>query len=240
MNYEPFKFSFNIGLWDFAAFPVDVDAAALMHAIELSCGDRLEALAFYLESDTKGTPIQSMESFRRLKQLELDTDVLLAHDNFCFATMVGAHCPCVRTLGEVLPSSIERVCLVVADIRRHIIQLQRLLSDISVGDNSKLPNLREVIIRTKAREKWERSEHRLNSSLGMAIGCRINNLGTHMGTENDGVPTNDFFLPLKDRMDVSFGASSADVSVAKTSVPPPQNLATQTVRVSVVRLDNLA
>jgi len=90
-----------------------------MNAIELSCGDRLEALSFYLESDTKGTNMQSMKGFRKLKQLELDIDVLLAHDTVCFAIMVGSHCPCVRTLGDVLPPSIERVCLVVYSGSHH-------------------------------------------------------------------------------------------------------------------------
>jgi len=119
-------------------------------------------------------------------------------------------------------------------IQDHIIKLQRLLSDISVGDNSKLPNLREVITHTKAMERWSRCEDQLNDSLGMALGSRLYRLGTHMGTENYGVPTNDFFLPLEHGLDANFGASSADVSVPKMSVPPPQNLTTR----NVIRLKN--
>lgn len=59
-----------------------------------------------------------------------------------------------------------------------------------------------------------------------------------MGTENSEVPINDFLLPLEHGTDATFGGCSADASIPKMSIPPFQNLTTQNVRVSVVRLKN--
>jgi hypothetical protein len=124
--------------------PVDVEMSSIINAIGDEVGDRLETFTFsvyhtgeYGEGDGDGPPC-SFTKYTKLRDLELDTFVLHYNNDED------------RILINLLPPSLERLCIAVQRMRetiRRTSAFDGLFDDFSALKNDRLPCLREIIFR---------------------------------------------------------------------------------------------
>ncbi|PVH73757.1 hypothetical protein DL98DRAFT_43680 [Cadophora sp. DSE1049] len=203
-----------------------------MRAIEVGCGERLENLSFSTLHIGAATVVKSMNAFRVLKQLELNIEVL--PNRF---TCPGTS-QLTPPLGDILPPSVERFCLAIHfGIQARAYDLKNMYSEISAGDNSKLPNLKEIVIRTWALEEYEFScpWEELYDILQHAIGLPITDLGLIPDGSTEETERSRFFLCRDSEPERTLGSLSAEASVP--CLPTPKSNVANMVKVSVVRLE---
>ena len=122
----------------------DMNPGTLMSAIKSAAGDRLESLSFSIyESfwDSKKS-IRSMKEFAKLKDLEIGLNVL--------AGVKKKGNP--LKMGDLLPKSLERLCILVHDFEGYFLSLGKLMDGAAADKNESLPNLKELVIRCTEKE----------------------------------------------------------------------------------------
>ncbi|CAG8956291.1 hypothetical protein HYFRA_00003671 [Hymenoscyphus fraxineus] len=131
------------------------DSAAIMGAVEKSTFETLETLTFMMRPTSMA--ITSMKKFKKLRKLEMNINVLLGllHVSGCERRL--HHCHDIAHLGDLLPSSIETFTLLVDDLTERSNDLEILFENVAAERSQKLPNLKEISIRSGLPELLERS-----------------------------------------------------------------------------------
>lgn len=134
----------------------DWDAGAVMRAIEAEVGRTLERLSFSILNcyGDSGTGVYSLKGFTRLKEVELGVSVLLgpqhgggSHGERNDGKALDKGPREVPRLGDLLPPTIEKFCLVADRLDDYNQALNWLFSNIVAEKDEKLPNLKEIILR---------------------------------------------------------------------------------------------
>jgi hypothetical protein len=142
------KLNYSATLYDVGN---EMEASTLMSTIEEEVGEMLEILSFsvlYCDSITMG--VKPLKKFSSLKSLELHLRVLIDHAErkskilFGLPTGGAQDLPSMCTL---LPSTLEKLCLMVDNINTSSRHLIALFSDLSTEIHDRLPNLKNIIIR---------------------------------------------------------------------------------------------
>ncbi|KAH8797372.1 hypothetical protein F5884DRAFT_254564 [Xylogone sp. PMI_703] len=131
----------------------NMNAEAIMAAIEDEVGKTLEDLSFsilacYGEIESG---IKSMKNFTRLRDLEFDLKLLVgpevrAQGDSSMAEQAGSIHK-VPSLGDLLPPTIERLCVLVEDLPDPDHHLYKLFAMAAAERNDKIPNLKEITVR---------------------------------------------------------------------------------------------
>ncbi|CAG8982003.1 hypothetical protein HYALB_00004871 [Hymenoscyphus albidus] len=131
------------------------DSAAIMGVVEKSTFETLETLTFMMCPTS--VAVTSMKRFKRLRKLEININVLLGllHVSGCERRL--HHCHDISHLGDLLPSSIETFTLLVDDLTERSNDLEILFENVAAERSQKLPNLKEISIRSGLPELLERS-----------------------------------------------------------------------------------
>lgn len=116
----------------------DIDSGAITSAIESATGDRLESLSFSIFAcyGQNSSGVQGMKGFTKLKELEIDMDLLMT-------TGSGPRLP---KLGDLLPISLERFVLIADEPDDEAASLNGMFDNAVVEVEKKLPNLKEIVI----------------------------------------------------------------------------------------------
>lgn len=116
----------------------DMDAGGILAAIESTTANTLESLTFAVYTCYGDISIvTSLKGFTKLKDLELDSLILMEVDR---ATDVSR-------LADLVPASVEKFTLLVEKTRDYQPMLNQLFKDVSTDIEKKLPNLKDIVIR---------------------------------------------------------------------------------------------
>jgi len=133
----------------------DWDAGDVMSVIEDQVGEQLEDLSFSILNcyGDPGSEITSLKNFKKLKQIELDVEVLLgayhrpSRPQRIDGKVASSEPREIPQLGDLLPPAVESFCLLVHKLQDSTKVMNKLFSKIAADKDDKLPNLREIIIR---------------------------------------------------------------------------------------------
>ncbi|KAL5313555.1 hypothetical protein ACEPPN_017976 [Leptodophora sp. 'Broadleaf-Isolate-01'] len=188
-----------------------------MAAVEHGCGDRLQNLSFSLHSSLgpSATFVKSMKNFRKLKQLELDMELLSIPSDL--STFRGETSTTNPPLRDILPTSVDRISLLVGNVWEQPAGLKNLLAEVCTGGESKLPNLKEIVIRTQ--ESGRRGERSPRTALEKIFDVPVESLGIIPSDSTEYTARSNCFLPLNSGLDRGLGSD-----VIPTMEPPPYDL----------------
>ncbi|KAH6719470.1 hypothetical protein BKA61DRAFT_571479 [Leptodontidium sp. MPI-SDFR-AT-0119] len=166
-----------------------------MTAVEHGCGDRLQNLSFSLHSSLgpSATFVKSMKNFRKLKQLELDMELLSIPSDL--STFRGETSTTNPPLRDILPTSVDRISLLVGNVWEQPAGLKNLLAE---GDAVK-----EV-------------QERLSKKI---FDVSVESLGIIPSDSTEYTARSNCFLPLNSGLDRGLGSD-----VIPTVEPPPYDL----------------
>ncbi|RDW61500.1 hypothetical protein BP5796_11392 [Coleophoma crateriformis] len=119
----------------------DWDATNTFDAIQEAVGNTLEELSFSALNcfGNIDAGITSMKKFTKLKDFEVDVKLL---------TRDGDDLSEVPRLGDLLPATIETLCLLAENFDDVTAELDHLLSKIAISRDERLPNLKTIEMRT--------------------------------------------------------------------------------------------
>ncbi|RDW77659.1 hypothetical protein BP6252_05712 [Coleophoma cylindrospora] len=129
----------------------DWDAANTFNTIHELVGNTLEEFSFSalncFGEVTAG--ITSMEKFTQLKDFEVDIKLLTGY---------GDDLSEIPRLGDLLPATIETLCLLAENFDDVTAELDHLLSKIAISRDERLPNLKKIEMRTFLASEEDGSE----------------------------------------------------------------------------------
>lgn len=129
---------------------IHTDAAALMEAIEQHTHETLEVLSlsmlwFY---GARETNIRSMKRLKKLKEVEIDINMLKASGMEDLHARWRLSEKCLRyeipRIGDILPVSIEQLIILVPE---RTPEMKSVFDNIAIDRDEKLPNLKEIVFR---------------------------------------------------------------------------------------------